>query len=61
MIVAPRFHVVCRQLFPKSDHGRVARDPLRGQRSNQLNYVPDSEWNAELVGSAGLEPATSCL
>jgi hypothetical protein len=34
---------------------------VTGQRSNQLNYVPDSERNAELVGSAGLEPATSCV
>jgi hypothetical protein len=38
-----------------------AASAVTGQRSNQLNYVPDSERNAELVGSAGLEPATSCL
>jgi hypothetical protein len=34
---------------------------VTGQRSNQLNYVPGFLRNASLVGSAGLEPATSCL
>ena len=40
----------------------LATSAVTGQRSNQLNYVPAvRDWDAELVGSAGLEPATSCL
>jgi hypothetical protein len=39
-----------------------AASAVTGQRSNQLNYVPGiDDRNSELVGSAGLEPATSCL
>src|SRR6266849_3515223 len=38
-----------------------ATSAVTGQRSNQLNYVPGFDHrNTELVGSAGLEPATSC-
>jgi hypothetical protein len=39
----------------------LATSAVTGQRSNQLNYVPTLKRNAGLVGSAGLEPATSCL
>jgi hypothetical protein len=39
-----------------------AASAVTGQRSNQLNYVPGFATGiANLVGSAGLEPATSCL
>ena len=37
-----------------------AASAVTGQRSNQLNYVP-AEGYCWMVGSAGLEPATSCL
>ncbi len=35
----------------------LATSAVTGQRSNQLNYVPGLD-KPELVGSAGLEPAT---
>ena len=38
-----------------------AASAVTGQRSNQLNYVPGFRPETDLVGSAGLEPATSCL
>ena len=38
-----------------------AASAVTGQRSNQLNYVPAVEKTQRMVGSAGLEPATSCL
>jgi hypothetical protein len=40
----------------------LATSAVTGQRSNQLNYVPGfATGNTELVGSAGLEPATSSV
>ena len=39
----------------------LATSAVTGQRSNQLNYVPADGWYVTMVGSAGLEPATSCL
>ena len=55
----------------------LATSAVTGQRSNQLNYVPGSQSSVgqkaarlgapgnrnrqEVVGSAGLEPATFCL
>jgi hypothetical protein len=41
----------------------LATSAVTGQRSNQLNYVPavGTRQTREMVGSAGLEPATSCL
>ena len=45
-----------------------AASAVTGQRSNQLNYVPAVGGTharclqkSRVVGSAGLEPATSCL
>jgi hypothetical protein len=40
-----------------------ATSAVTGQRSNQLNYVPASlkSMGKDMVGSAGFEPATSCL
>jgi hypothetical protein len=38
-----------------------AASAVTGQRSNQLNYVPTLDAECQMVGSAGLEPATSCL
>jgi hypothetical protein len=38
-----------------------AASAVTGQRSNQLNYVPGFRTECQMVGSAGLEPATSCL
>jgi hypothetical protein len=38
-----------------------AASAVTGQRSNQLNYVPTRYTECQMVGSAGLEPATSCL
>ena len=38
-----------------------AASAVTGQRSNQLNYVPGFCTECQMVGSAGLEPATSCL
>jgi hypothetical protein len=38
-----------------------AASAVTGQRSNQLNYVPGLCTECQMVGSAGLEPATSCL
>ena len=39
-----------------------AASAVTGQRSNQLNYVPAvCGYSSRMVGSAGLEPATSCL
>ena len=46
------------------DEGPVKKIQARRgavQRSNQLNYVFGFRAVQELVGSAGLEPATSCL
>jgi hypothetical protein len=41
----------------------LATSAVTGQRSNQLNYVPAfaDENLDEMVGSAGLEPATSSV
>jgi hypothetical protein len=39
----------------------LATSAVTGQRSNQLNYVPAGDCCERMVGSAGLEPATSCL
>jgi hypothetical protein len=40
----------------------LATSAVTGQRSNQLNYVPGSHRMCQnVVGSAGLEPATFCL
>ena len=39
----------------------LATSAVTGQRSNQLNYVPAGGSCERMVGSAGLEPATSCL
>ena len=39
----------------------LATSAVTGQRSNQLNYVPAGNAVTGMVGSAGLEPATSCL
>ena len=39
----------------------LATSAVTGQRSNQLNYVPAGIAVTGMVGSAGLEPATSCL
>ena len=39
----------------------LATSAVTGQRSNQLNYVPAEGSCKWMVGSAGLEPATSCL
>jgi hypothetical protein len=41
----------------------LATSAVTGQRSNQLNYVPGlcNRNRQEVVGSAGLEPATFCL
>jgi hypothetical protein len=39
----------------------LATSAVTGQRSNQLNYVPAEGITSRMVGSAGLEPATSCL
>ena len=39
----------------------LATSAVTGQRSNQLNYVPAGITVTGMVGSAGLEPATSCL
>ena len=50
---------------PKRMAGTTGLEPaasaVTGQRSNQLNYVPGIDDRNFLVGSAGLEPATSCL
>ena len=39
----------------------LATSAVTGQRSNQLNYVPAGIAVTGMVGSAGPEPATSCL
>ena len=67
LLIVPFWARLKSQTFPKclkkmagTTRLELATSAVTGQRSNQLNYVP-AVMRRGMVGSAGLEPATSCL